>query len=84
MRKLLCLLLTLLFLPAFPVAAEEWTLSIDTPAEAIRPGKAFQLSFTVPRDGRCNLVLTDVAGGHVMDVLMGEPVSAVWHLFDNQ
>ena len=47
MRKLLCFLLTLLFLPVISVQAEGAALSIDTPAEAIRPGKAFLLSFTV-------------------------------------
>ena len=76
MRKLLCLLLTLLFLPVISVSAEEAALSIATPAETIRPGKAFLLSFTAPRDGVCDLVLRDAAGAHVMDVVTDVTVSA--------
>ena len=70
MRKLLCLLMTLMLLP-LAVFAEAPALSIDTPAEAIRPGKAFLLSFTVPHDGECDLVLRDVQGNFVMDVVRG-------------
>ena len=68
MRKLLCLLLTLMLLP-LAVLAEGAVLSIDTPAEAIRPGKAFLLSFSVPHDGECNLTLRDMQGNFVMDVV---------------
>ena len=68
MRKLLCLLLTLMLLP-LPVWAEGAALSIDTPAEAIRPGKAFLLCFSVPEDGQCDLTLRDVAGSFVMEVV---------------
>lgn len=75
MRKLLCLCLTVLFLPIIAVA-EAWTLGIDTPAEAIRPGKAFMLSFTVPEEGTCDLVLRDVTGEYVMTVVEGLPVTA--------
>ena len=76
MRKWLCLLLCLALLPILPVQAEGGVLSIDTPAEAIRPGKAFLLSFSVPAEGVCNLVLQDVDGQHVMDVVTDLPVSA--------
>ena len=69
MRKLLSLLLTLLFLPVISIGAEGAVLSIDTPAESIRPGKAFLLSFTVPEEGECQLSLRDVTGQHVMDVV---------------
>ncbi|MDD6050875.1 MAG: L,D-transpeptidase family protein [Clostridiales bacterium] len=75
MRKLLCLCLTVLFLPII-AAAEAWTLGIDTPAEAIRPGKAFMLTFTVPSEGACDLVLRDVTGEYVMTVVEGLPVTA--------
>ncbi|MBE5811394.1 MAG: hypothetical protein E7318_10735 [Clostridiales bacterium] len=71
MRKLLCLLLTLLFLPVIPAGAEGAALTIETPVEAIRPGKAFLLSFTVPEEGECDLELRDVTGQHVMDVVTG-------------
>ena len=68
MRKLLCLLLTIMLLPV-TVWAESAVLSIDTPAEAIRPGKAFLLSFSVPEDGLCDLTLRDMAGSFVMEVV---------------
>ena len=76
MRKLLCFLLTLLFLPVISVQAEGAALSIDTPAEAIRPGKAFLLSFTVPAEGECDLLLRDMTGNFVMDVVADLPVYA--------
>ncbi len=76
MRKLLCLLLTLLFVPVISVSAEEWALSVSTPAEAIRPGKAFLLDFTVPAAGVCDLTLADMEGEYVMDVVTGHPVYA--------
>lgn len=76
MRKLLCLLLTLLFLPVISAGAEEWALSIETPAEAIRPGKAFLLSFTVPAAGVCDLTLADTEGQYVMDVVTDLTVNA--------
>ena len=75
MKKLFCLLLTLLLL-ALTASAEPAALGIDTPAEAIRPGKAFVLNFTVPAQGSCDLVLRDVAGNFVMDVLSGVSVNA--------
>ena len=75
MRKLLCLLLTLLLAPVI-VSAEAPVLAIDTPAEAIRPGKAFLLSFTAPSDGECDLLLADMAGNTLMQVVDDLPVSA--------
>ena len=76
MKKLFCLLLTLLFLPVISTGEEAAALSIETPAGAIRPGKAFVLNFTVPAQGSCDLVLRDVAGNFVMDVLSGVSVNA--------
>ena len=75
MRKLLCLLLTLLVLPAL-AGAESPALAIDTPAEAVRPGKAFLLTFTVLQAGSCDLTLRDMQGGYVMDVVSDVAVSA--------
>ena len=69
MRKLLCLLLTLLFLPILPAMAEGAALAIDPLVEAIRPGKAFLLTFTVPEDGLCDLTLTDLTGDFTMPVV---------------
>ena len=76
MRKLLCLLLALVMLPVVPLHAEGAALLLETPAETIRPGKAFVLSFTVPQDGVCTLVLRDMAGQPVMDVVRDMSVSA--------
>ena len=75
MRKLLCLLMALMLLPV-SVWAESAVLAIETPAEAIRPGKAFLLSFSVPQDGDCDLTLEDISGNHVMDVVTGLSVRA--------
>ena len=75
MRKLLCLLLTIMLLPV-TLWAEGPVLSIDTPAEAVRPGKAFLLSFSVPQDGECALTLKDMGGNFVMEVVSGLQVSA--------
>ena len=75
MKKLFCLLLTLLLL-ALTASAETAAPSIDTPAEAIRPGKAFVLTFTVPEEGSCDLVLQDMEGNFVMDVVSGITASA--------
>jgi len=75
MRKLLCLLLTLLLVPMLAFA-EAPALAIDTPAEAIRPGKAFLLSFTAPAEGECDLLLADMSGSTVMQVVDGLPVYA--------
>ena len=69
MRKLLCLLLALMLLPILPVAAEGAGLFITPLAEAIRPGKAILLTFTVPTDGICAMTLEDVAGNYVMEVV---------------
>ena len=71
MKKLFCLLLTLLFLPAIVIGEEAPVLSIETPSEAIRPGKAFVLSFTAPEAGTADLLLRDTAGQFVMDVVAG-------------
>lgn len=78
MRKLFCLLLAFMLLPIFPVytSAEDTGLSVSPLAEAIRPGKAFLLSFTVPQDGICDLTLRDMAGNYVMDVVRELHVSA--------
>lgn len=79
MRKWLCFLLTLMFLPIIAASAEGAALTIDTPAEAIRPGKAFLLTFTVPDAGECDLLLRDVTGNFVMNVVEDLPVSAGWN-----
>ena len=76
MRKFFCLLLTLLLLPILPASAEGAALSIDTPAEAIRPGKAIVLTFSVPMDGACDLILREMDGDFVMDVVRGMSVTA--------
>ncbi len=76
MRRLLCLLLAIVCLPIAPVWAEGAVLSIDTPAEAIRPGKAFLLTFSLPQEGTYNLFLRDMAGNPVMTIVTGLSASA--------
>lgn len=81
MRRLLSLLLSLLLLvTSLPVMAET---TADTPAlslapvtETIRPGKAVLLSFTVPADGTCDIVLRAEAGDTVLPVVLEHPVTA--------
>ncbi len=77
MRKLLCMLLCLVcLLPVVPAGAEEAALTLSAPAETIRPGKAFLLTFTAPADGVCDLVLRDNTGTTVLPVVQGHPVTA--------
>ena len=89
MRRFLSMLLCLLLLVAsLPVAAQEAAeapvLAIAPVTEAIRPGKAILLSFTVPADGVCNIVLRAEAADAVLPVVMDFPVSAgVNHLWWN-
>ena len=79
MRKLLCLLLALMLLPLMPVTpvlAEGPAMSISPLSEAIRPGKAMLLTFSVPKDGRGRLTLQDLAGNFVMEVVNDLAVTA--------
>ena len=79
MRKLLCLLLALMLLPLMPVTpvlAEGAAMSITPLSEAIRPGKAMLLTFSVPKDGRGRLTLQDLAGNFVMEVVNDLVVTA--------
>lgn len=81
MRRLFSLLLSLLMLvtslPALAeTAAEAPLLSLAPVTETIRPGKAILLSFTVPADGVCDLVLHDADGEAVLPVVLGQSVTA--------
>ena len=76
MRKLFCLLLTLMLLPVLPARAEGAGLTLTPLSEAIRPGKATLLIFTVPEDDRCSLSLADMAGNFVMEVVDDMAVTA--------
>ena len=70
-------LLLLLLLPGLAVAqggAE--TLSVTAPAEAIRPGMASIISFTVPKAGVCSLRVLDEAGQAVSVVFENREASA--------
>ncbi|MBQ7849615.1 MAG: hypothetical protein IJ343_07845, partial [Clostridia bacterium] len=80
MRNLLCMLLCLMMaLPALPAAAEtpeEAALYIQPLTGPVRPGKAILLSFRVPADGECEMLLRDAAGAAVLPVVTAHPVSA--------
>ena len=67
MRKLLAVLLCLTFLPV--VALADTTLSIESPEETVRPGKAILLHFEVPASGTINLYVQDENGENVSVVV---------------
>lgn len=72
MRRIICLLMCLMFLPVMAATAESTAaLSVSAPAQTIRPGKAFLLSFTVPQDGLCDLALEDAQGETVLEIVTG-------------
>ena len=76
MRKLLCLLLCLTFLPILSVPAEGAVLAIDPPTETVRPGKALLLTFTVPADGLVDLTLVSSSGETLMTIVEDHSVTA--------
>jgi len=81
MRRFLCMLMcVLLLVTSLPVAAEEAAegpaLALQAVQGVVRPGKAVLLSFTVPTDGVCDLVLRDGAGETVLPIVMEYPVTA--------
>ncbi len=67
MRKILALLLCLTFLPVMALADN--ILSIETPAETVRPGKAVLLCFDVPASGTISLYVQDDHGENVSVVV---------------
>ena len=68
MRKLLCFILTLaLILPCLALAAEA-PLTMNSPGETVRPGRAVMLSFTAPAEGTAALRVED-AQGQVVSVV---------------
>lgn len=74
MRKILALLLCLTFLPVMALADN--TLSIDTPAETVRPGKAVLLCFDVPASGSISLYVQDDDGENVSVVVENHQAAA--------
>lgn len=74
MRKILALLLCLTFLPVMALADN--TLSIETPAETVRPGKAVLLCFDVPASGTISLYVQDDDGENVSVVVENHQAAA--------
>lgn len=72
MRKLLSLILMIMFL--VPVCAEESILTMNVPTRAVRPGRAVELSFTVPEAGHVTLTLRSSEGESLMTVVEDLPV----------
>ena len=62
MRKWLAAVLMILALLAGNAAAEQPALSISAPRDEIRPGRPAIVSFMVPEDGTCRIILTDESG----------------------
>jgi len=68
MRRLIAAVLTGLVLLAGIVLAEDSGLSIAVAEKEIRPGRPVILSFTVPEDGICSIILTDENGGVTLSI----------------
>ena len=80
MRRLWTLLLAALLLawslPGIPARAEEPEMRIDVSGGEVLPGQAAIVSFTVPEDGACTIVLTDGDGKTAAVVAENRPVTA--------
>ena len=76
MRRLKLIAAAILMLWAFSAMAEGAGLSIDAPREEIRPGRPVIVSFTVPEDGMCSIVLREEAGASVLTVAEERTVTA--------
>lgn len=62
MRKIVAILLMLTLLLPYTVWAEEPLLTLETPAETVRPGKALTIVFTSPAEGTAEILLKDAQG----------------------
>ena len=62
MRRLAAAVMICLLMLTGIALAEDPGLSIAAPREEIRPGRPVVLSFTVPEDGTCSLMLEDETG----------------------
>ena len=71
MRKYLMLIPALLLLLLAAALAEGAQLTLQTPTEAVRPGKAATLTFDAPEAGTASLTVTDGAG-QTVSVVMAE------------
>ena len=80
MRRLWILLPALLLaavcLAGMPARAEEAEMSIGISAGEVLPGQAVVVSFTVPEDGICDIVLTDDRGEIIAGVVEDRSVTA--------
>ena len=56
-----------LVLAAGIALGEGFGLRIDAPGEVIRPGRPVIVSFTVPEEGDCDVIITEI-GGTVGDI----------------
>ena len=65
MKRLAVAAIMLLVLMVGIALGEESGLSIDAPREEIRPGRPVILSFMVPEDGTCSIVLRNKAGAEL-------------------
>lgn len=71
MRKILALLLCLALMPLPAAGAEALILSVESPAEIVRPGKAVAIAFEAPAAGLADILVLDAQGQTVSVVAQG-------------
>ena len=71
MRKILALLLCLALMPLPAAGAEALILSVESPAEIVRPGKAVAIAFEAPAAGLADILMLDAQGQTVSVVAQG-------------
>ena len=85
MRRLGTLLLAALLLcgslPGIPARAEEPETQIAVSGGEVLPGQASVVTFTVPEDGTCDILLTDDTGRTVAMVAEGRAAAAGYNAF---
>ena len=85
MRRLGTLLLAALLLcgslPGIPARAEEPETQIAVSGGEVLPGQASVVTFTVPEDGTCDILLTDDTGRTVAMVAEGRTAAAGYNAF---
>ena len=78
---LLAMILAMAGMPGRPARAEGPEMQISVSGGEVLPGQAVIVSFTVPEDGTCDIVLADEAGETVAVVAEKRPAAAGYNAF---
>ena len=81
LRKLLPALLAAVCLAGIAARAEEPEMRIDVSCGEVVPGESVIVSFTVPEDGFCDILLVNEAGETASGVVRNRPVTAGYNAF---